>query len=86
MKEVFCVVWGNCGEEGVTVEVGGDFGLVDAGDFGGGEGVGEDLGAADDEDFFARGESESVVEVAGDFGARSWVVDLGSQDDVLAIW
>ncbi len=60
--------------------------MIDAGDFCGGEGVGEDLGAADDEDFFAGGELEGVVELAGNLGARSWVVDLGSQDDVLAIW
>lgn len=56
MEEFFGVVGGDCGEEGVAVEVGGDFGLVDTGDFERIESGGEDLGAADNENFFAGGE------------------------------
>ena len=56
VEEFFGVVGGDCGEEGVAVEVGGDFGLVDTGDFERIESGGEDLGAADNENFFAGGE------------------------------
>lgn len=48
--------------------------------------MGENLGAADDEDFLVATEADGLVEVVSNFGAVGCVVGASSQDDVLAIW
>lgn len=74
--DVFVEVFGEFREKGVAMEVGDDFGFVNGGDGEGFEGLGEDLGAADDEDskrhqvaICGDGEFDGLVEVVGDFGA-----------------